>query len=346
MRAKFILLVLMIATLLSACGSGTAAAGTPSPAPTSTSTPRPVQSPTPVIPLAILIVPANMDQATSNLYQKTVYDLTQQSGMHFQVLNALTPKDLPPGVKVVMALPPDPGIAALAAAAPHAQFLAVDIPNITAGGNISVLAANTSVDIPAFLAGYTAAMITNDYQIGMILPQGNSDAQKAMTAFKNGMIFYCGLCRPFLYPNFCITNVLTYCYPQFVQIPPSEDPSRYGGYANSLINTYSVNTIYVYPDLAVKSLMDYLGTTGVDLIGLSTPKPAPGGWVMTIRSDEIKAIQNAWPDLVAGKGGESVPSPLGIWDINPTNLSPGRQRLVQQTLDDLTAGRISTGAGQ
>ena len=345
MRAKYFLFSLLMATLLTACGSGTAA-GTPSPAPTSTSTPHPVQSPTPVVPLAILIIPANMDKATSDLYQKTVYDLTQQSGMHFQVLNTLTPKDLPPGVKVVIALPPDPGITALAAAAPNTQFLAVDIPNIKAGGNLSVLAANASVDVPAFLAGYTAAMITNDYQIGMILPKDNPDAQKALTAFKNGMISYCGLCRPFYYPNFCITNSLTYCYPQAVEIPSSEDPSRYGGYANSLINTYNVNTIYVYPDLAVKSLMDYLSTTGVDLIGLATPNPAPGGWVMTIRSDEIKAIQNAWPDLIAGKGGQSFPSPLGIWDVNPANLSPGRERLAQQTLDDLTAGRIATGVGQ
>jgi hypothetical protein len=67
---------------------------------------------------------------------------------------------------------------------------------------------------------------------------------------------------------------------------------------------------------------------------------------MTIRSDEIKAIQNAWPDLLAGKGGHSVPAPLGIWDVNPANLSAGRQRLVQQTLDELTAGQIFTGVGQ
>jgi len=344
-RAKFIIPLLLIATLLTACGSG-AAAGTSTPAPTSTFTPPPAQSPTPVVPLAILIIPANMDKTTSDLYQKTVYDLTQQSGMHFQVLNTLLPQDIPPGVKVVIAVSPDPGIAALAAAAPHAQFLAIDIPNIKAGGNISVLATNNSVDVPAFLAGYTAAMITDDYQIGMILPKDNPDAQKALAAFKNGMIFYCGLCRPFYYQNFCITNSLLYCYPQVVEIPSSEDPSRYGGYANSLINTYSVNTIYVYPDVAVKSLMDYLGTTGVDLIGLSAPNPVPGGWVMTIRQDEIKAIQNAWPDLIAGKGGENVPAPLGIWDVNSANLSLGRQRLVQQTLDELTAGQIATGVGQ
>jgi hypothetical protein len=344
-RVKFILFLVLIAALVSACGTN-AATGTSVPPSTPTPKPRPTQSPTPVTPLAVLVLPSNMDKATSDLYQKTVYDLAQQSGMRFQVLNSLTPKNLPPGLKVVIALPPDPGVAALAAAAPKVLFLAVDIPNLKAGGNVSVLTANASVDIPAFIAGYTAAMITDDYHIGMIVPKDNADATRAYTAFKNGMIFYCGLCRPFYFPAFCITNSLAYCYPQVVAIPSSEDPSRYGGYANSLINDYSVNTIYVYPDLAIKSFMDYLATTGVDLIGISTPSPKPGSWVMTIRTDEIKAIQNAWPDLVAGKGGENVPAPLGIEDVNSANLSIGKQRLVQQTLDELLAGQISTGAGQ
>ena len=299
-----------------------------------------------MIPLAILILPASMDQTASNLYQKTVYDLTQKSGMHFQVRNSLSSNDLPPGLKIVIALPPDPGIAALAAAAPHVQFLAVDIPGLTAGHNLSVLAGNNSVDIPAFLAGYTAAMITTDYHIGMIVPQDNPNALKAYAAFKNGMIFYCGLCRPFYFPNFCLQNNLSYCYPQVVQIPSSEDPSRYGGYANVLINTYSVNTIYVYPDIAIKQLTDYLATTGAELIGTSTPNPKPAGWAMTIKPDEIQAIQNAWPDLVAGKGGENVPSPLGLSDLDPSTVTAGKQRLVQQTFDRLTAGQIATGVGQ
>jgi hypothetical protein len=64
---------------------------------------------------------------------------------------------------------------------------------------------------------------------------------------------------------------------------------------------------------------------------------------MTIQPDILKAIQNAWPDLVAGKGGITVQSPLGLADIDPTLLSPGKQRLVEQTLGDLQAGLINTG---
>jgi hypothetical protein len=62
---------------------------------------------------------------------------------------------------------------------------------------------------------------------------------------------------------------------------------------------------------------------------------------MEIRPDEVKAIQTAWPALVAGQGGQNVPSPLGFGDVDPVLLSPGKQRLVQGVLDGLQAGGYS-----
>jgi hypothetical protein len=67
---------------------------------------------------------------------------------------------------------------------------------------------------------------------------------------------------------------------------------------------------------------------------------------MGIQADAVKAIQVAWPELVAGRGGQSVPSPLGLADVDPNFLTPGKQRLVQKVLEDLQAGRIATGVGQ
>jgi hypothetical protein len=332
-RAKLSVLIFLIASLLSACGIGAQATATVES--TSTNTPALVLTATPVIPLAVLVVPADMDTTKSAAYQKVVYDLAQAAGMRFQVRNTLNPADLDRGLKILVALPPDPGIAALAAAAPQAQFLSINIPNIKAGGNVSVLSPTSQVDLPAFIAGYAGAMISTDYHIGMIIPDGNPDAQKALVAFTNGMSYYCGLCRPFYY--------LPYTFPQYIPIPATEDKARYPGYANYLIVQRKVDTIYVYPDVAVKQLMDSLGTTGVNVMGNTLPDPKPSGWVMTIRPDETKAIRDAWPSLIAGKGGLSVKSPLGIADANPTLLSPGKQRLVQQVLDDLIAGRISTG---
>ncbi len=335
MRSKSALFVVLAVLLLSACSLGkqpeATAAPTPSPLPADTAVPSPSA------PLVILLMPADMDKAISDTYQTEVYNLAQGSGMRFQVRNSLNPKEMEPGLKIVVALPPDPGIAGLAAAAPHVQFLAIDIPGVNAGGNVSTLAPGGRADVAAFVAGFTAAMTTPDYHIGMLFPRGDATAQAAAAAYANGMSYFCGLCKPFYY--------LPYGFPQFQDIPTDEIKSRYPAYADILIVQHKVNMVYLYPGVVVKDLTDYLSQTGTYMIGAETPNPKPGTWVMTIRPDAVKAIDKAWPDLVAGKGGQNVQSPLGLTDLDPGVVTPGKQRLIQQVLDDLLLGRIATGVG-
>lgn len=336
MRIKQFLFAILLLAILNACGGNTPTEiPAPTVVPTHTPLPPATMIPTPSTPLAILVLPEDLDKDSFDLYQKTVYDLAQQAGFRFQVRNLLTPEDLAdPTLKVVIALPPDSGIASYVSAAPGVQFLAVNIPNLTAGGNLSVLAPDTQADLPAFLAGYTAAMLIEEYQIGMLYPQGDGDAQRAAAAFNNGMKYYCGLCL-----GIYIDNI---SYPTFLDIPQNEDPAKYGGYANLLINDRDVDALYIYPSLASNELLSYIGTQGVLLFGTSMPEPRPGGWVMTIRPDTVKAIQTAWPSLIAGQGGINVQSPLGIADVDPSLLPAGKLRLVQETLDGLLAGRILT----
>ena len=335
MRLRLILLLTVIVLTLHACGAGETA-GTPTPIPTDTALIPPTLTPTTATPLAILVLPAELDPDTSNLYQKTVYDLSQASGLRFQVRNTLTAADMAePGLKVVIALPPDPGLAGLAAAAPQVQFLAINIPEVAAGANISVLGSNAQADVAGFLAGYTAALITDDFRIGMLMPKDNPEAVRGLNAFATGMKYYCGLCRPFYF--------YSWTYPQYVEIPPEEDKTHYNAFADILILQYRVGTIYLHPDISTTDVENYIGTTGVYMIGTVTPEQRPAGWVMTIQPDVIKAIQNAWPGLISGQGGVTVQSPLGLSDIDPTILSPGKQRLVEQTLNELQSGLVSTG---
>jgi hypothetical protein len=333
-RLRFVVPLILFSIVLGACGAGESSATSTS-VPTDTPVVPPAATATPTIPLAVLVIPADMDPESSNLYQKTVYDLTQASGYRFQVLNSLTPEHLEPGLQIVIALPPDPGIAALAAAAPQVQFLAINIPEVSAGGNISVLSGGAQQDLAAFLAGYTAAMTTEDYRIGMILPKDNAEALRALNAYANGMKFYCGICRPLYFSQ--------WGYPQYVEIPADEDQANYDAYADILILQYDVGTIYLYPDIAIPELYNYIGTTGASMIGTVSPEQQPAGWMMTIQPDIIQAIQNAWPNLMSGQGGITVQSPLGLSDIDPSLLSPGKQRLVEQNLNDLQAGLINTG---
>ena len=149
---------------------------------------------------------------------------------------------------------------------PDVQFLTINIPEVTAGGNISVLGNNSQSDISAFLAGYTAALITDDYRIGMIIPKDNADAILALNAYANGMKFYCGICRPlYFFPG---------AFPQFIEIRAEEDKANYNAYADILILQYKVNTIYLHPDIATTDLTTYIGTTGASMIGTVLPNSA------------------------------------------------------------------------
>ena len=334
MRLRSIVLFVALTIVMSACGGGGQAA-TEAPIPTDTPIPLPTLTATATVPLVALVVPSTLDPDTSNLYQTTVYDLAQESGFRFQVLNTLTTAELDPGLRIVIVVSSDPGIAELAAAAPQAQFLAINIPEISAGGNVSVLGNNSQSSISAFLAGYTAALITDDYRVGMMIPKDNAEALNALNAFANGMAYYCGVCRPFYYLN--------WTFPQYIEIGPDEDKNNYDAYADILMMQYKGRTIYIHPDIYTEDLVTYIGTTGASMIGTISPEQRPAGWVMTIQPDVIKAIQNAWPGLVSGEGGVTVQSPLGLGDVDPTILSPGKQRLVEEKLSQLQAGFINTG---
>ncbi len=334
MRLKRIAFALLLTALIAACGrKETPEVVPPTAVPSPTPQPPPTLVPTLSTPLALLILPADMDRKLSDLYQETVYDLAQASGFRFQVRNGIVPEDLAdPTLKVVIALPPDPGIATFAPTAPNVQFLAVNIPDVTVGGNVSALAPNQQTELPAFLAGYTLAMLTYEYRVGMLYPADDPNAQAAVVAFNNGVRYYCGLCDGIY--------VEPASYPTALGIPADEDPAKYGGYANILISDRKVGGIYVYPSLAGDEFLSLVGAQGVYLIGTSMPLHRPGGWLMTITPDTVKAIQTAWNQLIAGQGGLNVQSPLGIEDADAGILTDAKLRLVRQVLDDLLAGRI------
>ncbi|HAV78682.1 MAG TPA: hypothetical protein DCX53_15140 [Anaerolineae bacterium] len=333
MKLRIVIFIITFALIVTACGGSETPAVTDTPSILDTPILPPTLTATPTIPLAVLVLPADMDAETSNLYQTTVYDLTQSSGMRFQVRNEFTAADLEPGLKLVIALPPDPGLVDLAAAAPDVQFLAINLPDVSPGGNISVLGNNSQSNIAAFLAGYTAAMLTDDYRVGMLMPKDNSDAIQSFNSFTNGRKYYCGLCRPYFF--------LPWDFPQFLEIGAEQDANDYDAFADILILQYKVRTIFIHPGIYTQDLVDYIGTTGTSMIGTLSPERKPAGWIMTIQPDTIQAIQSAWPQLLAGQGGLTVQSPLGLSDVDPLLLSPGKQVDVQEVLDNLQKGLIA-----
>jgi hypothetical protein len=286
--------------------------------------------------LVVLVLPAETDAERSKLYQTTVYNLAQSAGYRFQVLNQFTNDDLAltRNLKIVVALPPDPGIVALAASAPDVQFLTIGIDGIKAGGNISILGGNsTAIDKVAFMAGYIGAMVTEDYHTGVIVRKGSPDADRIRNSFRAGQIYFCGICNPYAGPF--------NDYPLSMEIPEDAKPNEYTAYADLLIRD-KVDTIFFQPGMDTPELLEYLPTVGELMIGTRSPVKLPSVWVVTLQSDYLAALQTAWPDLIAGKGGQEFAAPLAFTDVNPDLFTPGKQLNAQKVLADVLAGLIST----
>jgi hypothetical protein len=335
-KRAFILLILLLLTSCAHPGSSTPIPEGP------TSTPVPAASPTlPSTPLTMLVLPTDMPRAESDQYQTLVYDLAQANGMRFQVRNVLTPADLAfegPALKVVIVLPPDPGLAVLTAAAPGVQFLAVGIPGLAEASNLSsVGAAGFPVDQQAFLAGYIAGMVAPEWKVGVLYQKDTAGGEAAKYAFTNGFYFYCGSCRN---PNFPQPAGI---YPILVGIPTDAPERDYNGHADILIQNI-VKVAYIYPEIATPDLLSYMAQSGLLLISQTLPgEDVRSHWIASIQPDLTSALERIFPDLVAGKGGQIASTPLFLADVNPDLLSDAKMRLVQDVLDGLQNGTIGTG---
>lgn len=332
MRIQFTSLMLIFLAL-SACS---APAATPLPGaeqpPTLAPSPTPQVSPTPGAPLAILLLPADLNEDQAQAYQKAVYELAQNDSMRFQVRNKLETSDLEAALKVVIALPPAPDLTQLAAAAPQTQFLAVNLPDLKPGGNLSTLGAEgLRVDQQAFIAGFIAATITQDYRTGTITRKDDPNSQLIQTAFRAGQEFFCGLCNPYAGP--------WEEYPLNIEIPSDAKTTEYGAYADFLLRK-QVDTLFLQPGIDAPDLLEYLATVGAFVIGTQTPARSYTNWVVTLQPNYVQALKSVWPQLLAGNGGQAFSAPLTFTDANPEIFTPGKQTLAQKTLDDLTAGFI------
>lgn len=334
MRTRSILLTLFL-ILLAACGGSSVEVETTS---TTSLLAEVTATSTPGNPLVILVLPADLPREEAELYQKTVYDLAQAHGMRYQVRNTLSKEDVlmeGESLEVVIVFSEGIDLAVLAEEAGRVQFLAVNIPGLPDMPNISTIGAEgVAIDRQAFMAGYIGAMITEDYRIG-ILTLNDNDGLMAEAAFANGMQFYCGLCQKAYGP--------WYDYPIHIEIPSDELASRHPAYADPFLN-YEAPLVYVYPEIATPELLDSMAQKGLYLISEDMPMEyLQSNWVVSLKPEILPAIQAIFPELLAGNGGQRLSIPIVLDDVNTELLSAGKQRLVQETLDDLQTGFIGTG---
>jgi len=302
--------------------------------PEASATPEP--SPTPSKPILILVAPEGVSPALVEQVQPTLEDLADANGMTFMVQSMMNPAELDPNVKGVVVLPPDPGITNLAVSLPGVAFLAVGMNDIQPSGNVSVIPGEISIaDQKGFLAGYLAAVVTPDWRAGVISHSDTLPGKSSSLGFYNGVIFYCGLCRP-AYPPFN-------AYPILANIPQTNSDTEKASLVQSLVDS-GVTTVYISPEINDPGLLQNLADAGIKLIGNGVPLPGlEGSWIASIGIDLESALQENFSDWISGEAGTEWNVVVGFDHANPDLFSPGKQGLVELIQDDLQNGFIDTG---
>jgi hypothetical protein len=326
---------------LSACRSGGPSA-TPAITPTVEISPTPTASievivatstPAPSTAQVLLIALPGSETARTTALQETLSELAAQEGLSFETVTDPGGVQITPEARLVVALPPDPGIADLAAANPGVQFLAIGVPEAQTASNLSIIGAGGErPDQQGFLAGYLAAVITQDWRVGIISQPDSPAGKAARNGFANGVVFYCGLCRP-AYPPFIQ-------YPVFLDLPTSGDQQAV---VDTLVGN-AVKTVYLAPGVGEAALEETLAQAGIRIIGSGAPtSQVKDQWVASISMDEMGSVRQIFPRLLAGEGGLNLATPLSLGERNEALFSQGRQRLVDKMLTDLLAGYVDSG---
>ena len=287
----------------------------------------------------LLLEPADADLDQIAMIRVALDELIAANNLTLEERTALTDSDLNSDLRIVVVLGPDPGLQDLATAMPRTQFVGIGIPGIHATSNLSVIGSDEArPDQLGFAAGYLAAAITDEWRVGVIGLSDTAPGVATRQGFINGAIYFCGLCKQ-VYPPY-------YSYPLYVEMPASASSSEWQS-AGSILVDRAVKTVFIAPGAGDSDLFSYLAGAGVNLIG-SGPPPAAlkDRWVASIRPGYATALKALWPNLLDGSNGSSVQAVPEIGDLNPDLLSPGRQRLVNNLLNELVEGYIDTGVDQ
>lgn len=335
---KFIIFcILLVSIILSACGGGQ-----PANIPTSTvaiptaTTQPPTETPVPVANKVLIGSASTLQQDQFQGILQTIQDLSQKSGWQVDQIEAITKDEVAARaneLKVVVTFPPDPGLSEMATAYPAITFISVGINGLADMTNLyQVAPQGFHPEWEGYLAGYIAAILTDDWRIGMLSQAGSPEAASAATGFYNGGVMYCGLCNPELPPY---TD-----YPYTQEINAGSTQAEWQPLVDSFIQK-QVKTAYVYPTVASSEVMLYLAQNSVRIIS-STPPPAglESVWIAVIKSDYAAPIISAWTDFTTDLPAGKYSVQIKITPVDGTLLSDGKMKWVNQVITDLTNGNL------
>lgn len=337
MKTSRLMLVVLFLLLVSLWGVSCSSSSTPETLPPATdtpaisSTPVPVEdTPAPVIGKVVLIAPDPASpQAISA--QALLSELSAAASLNFETRPSLSTADITPEWKLVVLLNLDENLSSALGAAPHVQFLVISPYDLGMTGNLSVI--RVQPEQTSFLAGYVTTLVATDWRAAGFFTTDEPVGTVLEEGFRNGSGYFCGSCVPYYAP--------VIRFPVTARINPASDQAS----REAIVEQARLNLIYaayVSPEVSTNELLTYLAQQGIILVGgASPPEELRSAWAATITQDAIGPIRSIFSDLIAGQGGKVVYAQVMVSDINEAYITPGKLRLVMETVEKLKEGLIN-----
>lgn len=316
LTSLFVIFILLLG--ITACNGKVPA--TPEPP---AATPTPEIPPTPTLAPDRIVLFDPTGQAGAEV-TTTMTEFAAANSIGFETWTALVP-DLS-GVKVMVVFGGMDNLAEIAASSPQTQFLIISTA-IPAAGNISTIGADP-VHL-AFMAGYLAAMTSDDWRSGALLAD---DANLGLAnAFTNGGQYLCGRCTPQFTPMLS--------YPQVYALASQSGAAAWTAQAQALWADTNANSIYIDPTADFVEVLDVFPDR---LLFGSNPVSANlSRYTAILGTDLVPALQTALPELLAGAGGKAYTGRVGILiNNNPDVVTPAKQVIFDQVALDLANNQV------
>lgn len=318
-----------ISLILGSCNGARDQYVTPSPA-LPTVTPIPTSTSTPVPGRVVLVAPLELDPIWVSEVQNALGELAATSGMVLDIREVLSPEDIGEDWKVVVFLSTPANLNDVLSSAPQVQFLVINAIGLQPNNHLSLLRGRP--DWLNFIAGYVTILVAPDWRSMGLLPADEPYGSLISEAFQNGAHYFCGRCAPVYSP--------VVLFPLYTAMPSGTDARTW----QSLSDQMLVNIIYaayVAPEAASLDLLNYLASSGLVLVGGTTPPDTVRTrWAATVKQDFLTPLNTIWGDLMSGQGGKVIDASIQLTDINNSILTTARIQLVEQTVQDLQNGWI------
>lgn len=282
-------------------------------------------------PTILLFADEETDLAFINDIQEIVQLVADQNEWVYEFRSNLNGSPLPQNLKAMVMIADEPNILELIGESNGVKILSVGLAQ-----EADLIPNLTLIDLPengqaveGFVAGYIAAMQTEEWRVGML---GFADQSDYRIGFINGAIYFCGLCLP-QYPPY-------EDYPLFVEVNDGAEFEELKAGVDLLVQK-DIQIVYLAPGTDDSELILYLSQLGINMIGNQRPPSVPETlWIASVSWDWLSAVEDALPKMLSDDYSNKLAPKILVGDVDQNVFSLSRQTLVYEIIENLADGII------